>query len=693
MRGELTDDDLKDGRLREGQYPANRLEHDRGDGIPPSLRKRPDGNRWIMIDIDKVRLPKGHDGLDRPDQAIDWYISNYLPHQFRGAGYHWQLSSSAGVPVDGQEPDRGVLNAHVWFVTDAPIHDRALAIWLTEQSFKLDVPMSEIDPSVAKAVQPHYTAAPILEDVEVEIDTRSDVVEGGGVHVPSRHWERVEREVLAARQQANAYNAWVRDGCPLTTDEQDAVRQQRARERRERGLPDATGKWEDRLAAIGDGGGLEGFNAPIVAASASFVGQLGEAFDWEAHAETFKQSVREHIQAAPKSAGRPSGDVARYESDMYLDECLTTAARKFAKERPERSVSFADPDNAMIEHPGLSASEDSARSKWRALAEKKAEKAQGWKPEFLDFAISQDVMRDHSFEAAVAALKAESDAARRVRDLDAYARRTVANAALDARNAPDADAVAAEQQAAFSAAAEDKDHDFGSGIRSVPEDRFDALALSLEDAPADDLPDRLVGKVHNLPDGEEAFAFRTVPDKHHPRGIGAVEVEGRVLSPQGLGKVGSEQGGAISAPGGDSRVSHGIWASRAFEDDRGILVFSTASEAVQWTRQNPDAPYTVLATGGPSTPVIAQNVGSWCAHFAQNRAQKGKPVEPVRYAGRAKEDKPLRAAVKEQVAPVMPRSKPRPRQPKREAGGGSVNASSEKSAKSKGRSHGMAISR
>lgn len=54
-----------------------------------------EGRQWVMLDLDKIPLPKGLRGT--PDSPrLREYVISLLPDEFHDVSYHWQLSSSAG---------------------------------------------------------------------------------------------------------------------------------------------------------------------------------------------------------------------------------------------------------------------------------------------------------------------------------------------------------------------------------------------------------------------------------------------------------------------------------------------------------------------------------------------------------------------------------------------------------------------
>lgn len=89
--------------------------------------------------------------------------------------------------------------------------------------------------------------------------------------------------------------------------------------------------FEAILSKIGDGDGLDGFNHPLIRAAASYVTlHHGHPLD----GEQLKAKLREAINNAPKKPTRKAEVVARYLSDKYLDDIITSAQRKFVEEHP-----------------------------------------------------------------------------------------------------------------------------------------------------------------------------------------------------------------------------------------------------------------------------------------------------------------------------------------------------------------------
>ena len=103
-----------------------------------------------LIDIDGFE-PLGADALTDPLAAIEEFISTELPEAFHCAGYHWQLSNSAGHQSKGS-----ALHAHLWFWLATPLTSAQLKGWA--KATKLAADLALFNP-----VQVHYTSSPQFE--------------------------------------------------------------------------------------------------------------------------------------------------------------------------------------------------------------------------------------------------------------------------------------------------------------------------------------------------------------------------------------------------------------------------------------------------------------------------------------------------------------------------------------------------
>jgi len=118
---------------------------------------KPADRRWLCIDIDGLKAPAGVDHVE--------YTIARLPAYFHDVACHWQFSSSAGI----KSPERVYL--HLWYWLERPACDFSLREWAKS----LDLP---VDAIIYNPVQPHYTAAPIIEGAPDPIQKRSGLRQG-----------------------------------------------------------------------------------------------------------------------------------------------------------------------------------------------------------------------------------------------------------------------------------------------------------------------------------------------------------------------------------------------------------------------------------------------------------------------------------------------------------------------------------
>jgi hypothetical protein len=236
---------------------------------------------WVMIDIDKQPLDD-IDLINNPKETVKRAVNKFLPDCYQNVSFVWQLSSSAGIG-----DNNGLLSVHFWFILDRPIGEAEL-----KTVHMLKAPA--VDRSLFQTVQVHYIAAPIFEnDISDHLPKRIGLVELKS--------HEVSLPVMPAEVVASAYRT-------LGTGPTGTVH-----------------GFENKLKLIGDGDGLEGFHAVLIAAVSSYV--YGK-FEYEIDADWLKARLREAIDKAPKRAGRDASD---YLSDAYLDQNIDTAVNKFCQ--------------------------------------------------------------------------------------------------------------------------------------------------------------------------------------------------------------------------------------------------------------------------------------------------------------------------------------------------------------------------
>ncbi|MBK9021916.1 MAG: DUF3987 domain-containing protein [Sulfuritalea sp.] len=158
---------------------------------------------WMCIDIDNFTPPGGIDPVREPVRAIHAFIEEHLPACFYGAGFHWQLSSSAGHPTK-----RGLLKVHVWFWLATPHTCAELEAWAP----------AAVDKALYRVVQVHYTALPVFAQGVVDpVPVRSGYVPGGEVALVLTPAERASaatprggREMIDPRTKRGVVGAFCR---------------------------------------------------------------------------------------------------------------------------------------------------------------------------------------------------------------------------------------------------------------------------------------------------------------------------------------------------------------------------------------------------------------------------------------------------------------------------------------------------
>ncbi len=252
VRGAVADG-VDANRMRRLLYPEG--------ADPPTLLRR--ARRWVMLDIDNVPCPEGLDPAVDPERAIEHLIST-LPPEFTDATCHWQFGSSQGF-----RPGR--LSVHLWFWLDREIEDSDLEPWAKSHR------SLGIDPTVFRAAQPHYTAAPTFDGVDDPLPRRSGLRRGSKETVSI---------VIPERSAAGVQRAFAG------------------------GLKPAVG-FEGYLARIGT---EDGFHDPIKSAIGSYVRQhWSDGTDVEALISVLRTSI---LEADP--GGRDEKEIERYASDTFL---------------------------------------------------------------------------------------------------------------------------------------------------------------------------------------------------------------------------------------------------------------------------------------------------------------------------------------------------------------------------------------
>lgn len=135
---------------------CNRRQHADAKGVVGDWDHHHEGRQWVAFDLDKVGQDVFADGIPTEAEVramVAQVRAEVMPGPFAKAECVFKLSSSAG--LFGWRR----ISLHLWYWLDRRVHDLSLREYLKG---------TQLDPSFAKAVQPHYTADPIFQDGVVD---------------------------------------------------------------------------------------------------------------------------------------------------------------------------------------------------------------------------------------------------------------------------------------------------------------------------------------------------------------------------------------------------------------------------------------------------------------------------------------------------------------------------------------------
>ncbi|MCE7886671.1 MAG: hypothetical protein DYH13_04110 [Alphaproteobacteria bacterium PRO2] len=149
--------------------------HRRMHGDLAAFESKP--RHWTMLDLDKIPRPVSLDPAHNPEEAVKWIVK-LLPECFQDVTCVYQFSSSQNIPAKIGDPPPATLSLHLWFWCDRKMDEeewkRYLEAW----------PDCPVDPKIFMAVQPHYTAAPIIKGFDDPLPKRLGLLEGKTDSVP-----------------------------------------------------------------------------------------------------------------------------------------------------------------------------------------------------------------------------------------------------------------------------------------------------------------------------------------------------------------------------------------------------------------------------------------------------------------------------------------------------------------------------
>lgn len=159
---------------------------------------------WLMVDFDSVPEPDGVDFAAQPARCAS-YLRAQLPSPFAQARCVWHASGSAGFKPG--------VRLHLWFLLDRALTGDECKAWLSHSKLP-------VDRTVYGAVQPHYTADPLLVGELVDpMSERMGVLAGASerVAVPTTlpadiHAKTVNQRTLATVRDTRDVDPFVRMG-------------------------------------------------------------------------------------------------------------------------------------------------------------------------------------------------------------------------------------------------------------------------------------------------------------------------------------------------------------------------------------------------------------------------------------------------------------------------------------------------
>jgi len=137
------------------------------DGIPATYSAAP--RHDFAIDLDKLPRPEGIDPVTDPEGAIE-HLVGLLPPELAETSMYWQFTASQGLP------GADTLSARLWLWAEEALADDDLREWALGANAAHGDKL--IDPSLYRAVQPHYVAAPIFTGMADPLPRRSGVRQG-----------------------------------------------------------------------------------------------------------------------------------------------------------------------------------------------------------------------------------------------------------------------------------------------------------------------------------------------------------------------------------------------------------------------------------------------------------------------------------------------------------------------------------
>jgi hypothetical protein len=176
------------------------MREDDGTITPATFQACP--RRWLACDVDSVAPPVALPGLQWLERPADTaaFLAGRLPTEFRQASCVLQATSGAGIKPG--------IRARAWYWLDRPVSDAEAKRWLGA---------APVDLSLFRAVQLHYTAAPVFRGCLDPLPQRLWLVPGEREVVPvSNLPEPPPRLVVPTRAPTPGAGSAYAHGCPET---------------------------------------------------------------------------------------------------------------------------------------------------------------------------------------------------------------------------------------------------------------------------------------------------------------------------------------------------------------------------------------------------------------------------------------------------------------------------------------------
>lgn len=308
IRGSLCDPTLAGEALR-------RLGAGEGQNFKGHFKTPAQGRHWVLIDVDKLKLPKSLPLTAKNLGRILHWITDQLPPELQDVSFHWQLSSSAG--VFGTDS----VSAHFWFWLTRPATNADLKAW--GAAFNASSKRLKIDLALFQHVQAHYTAAPVFVGMADPFPKRSGLTRKG----------RDAATIVAPSSSHSVVGKHRPKGKALT-------------------ISKGPSGFEAIVESIGDHPGGAGFRQPLLRAAASYVSTHGAAnTDPQALFERLNRAVLE----ADSSAHTPE-EIAERASFATIMPMINSAMKKFGNKASTHSPHLIKgaPPSTLGSHTQLS---------------------------------------------------------------------------------------------------------------------------------------------------------------------------------------------------------------------------------------------------------------------------------------------------------------------------------------------------